>query len=280
MSLPDANEQEGGSADLLGLGVPSLDNGHDQINGNAFGPPVNNISKFYCKNNGVLYENDIIQIGVKTECKSNLARLAVFYGNKTTLPFLSFQPAVSCNPELSEAIILQVKQVDSTVEAGAQFQQMVNVECISDFNTLPDLNLTFTYNGAPQSVNINLPISINKFIEPTEMNGEAFFSRWRNLSIPSQECQKIFKASLPMELAETTAGTKAKLIGYGFQLLENIDPNPDNYVCAGIVHTRQLQIGCLLRLEPNKQANMYRLTVRTSKESTSQTICAVLGEQF
>jgi len=280
ISLPDANEQEGGSADLLGLGAPSLDNGHEQLNGNAFGPPVNNINKFYCKSNGVLYENDIIQIGVKTECKSNLARLAIFYGNKTNFPFLNFQPDVSCNTELSEAIILQVKQVDSTVEAGAQFQQMVNVECITDYSSLPDLNLHFTYNGLPQKIDISLPISVNKFIEPTEMNGEAFFTRWRNLSLPTQECQKIFKASTPMNTAEHTAATKTKLIGYGFQLLENIDPNPDNYVCAGIIHTRQLQIGCLLRLEPNKQANMYRLTVRSSKETASQVICGVLGEQF
>ena len=29
-----------------------------------------------------------MQIGVKTECKSNLARLALFYGNKTSYPFL------------------------------------------------------------------------------------------------------------------------------------------------------------------------------------------------
>ena len=40
------------------------------------------------------------------------------------------------------------------------------------------------------------------------------------------------------------------------QLLENIDPNPDNFVCAGIIHTRNLQIGVLLRLEPNKQAEV------------------------
>merc|ERR1719186_905302 len=248
LSLPDTHEQEGGSADLLGLGVPSPSNGHDQVNGNGFGPAVNNIGLFYC--------------------------------NNTTFPFLNFQPAVSCGPELAEAIILNVKQVDSMVEAGAQFQQMVNVECITDFKTLPDLNLTFNYNGVQQQVNINLPISINKFIEPTEMNGEAFFSRWKNLSLPAQECQKIFKATRPMELAETSAAAKIKLIGYGFQVLENIDPNPDNYVCAGIIHTRMLQIGCLLRLEPNKQANMYRLTVRSSKEETSQIMCNVLADQF
>ena len=49
---------------------------------------------------------------------------------------------------------------------------------------------------------------------------------------------------------------KTKLIGYGFSLLEGIDPNADNYVCAGIVHTKALQIGCLLRLEPNSQAQV------------------------
>ncbi len=36
----------------------------------------------------MLYENDTVQIGVKTECRSNLARLALFYGNKTPYPFL------------------------------------------------------------------------------------------------------------------------------------------------------------------------------------------------
>jgi len=79
---------------------------------------------------------------------------------------------------------------------------------------------------------------------------------------------------------ENNDATKSKLIGYGFQLLENIDPNPDNFVCAGIIHTRSLQIGTLLRLEPNKQAQMYRLTVRSSKDAVSQQMCEVLCEQF
>ena len=66
----------------------------------------------------------MLQIGVKTECRSNLARLALFYGNKTNHPFLNFQPVVTASPLLGMAILLQVKQVDSTVEAGAQFQQV------------------------------------------------------------------------------------------------------------------------------------------------------------
>lgn len=40
------------------------------------------------------------------------------------------------------------------------------------------------------------------------------------------------------------------------QLLDGIDPNPDNMVCAGIIHTQGQQVGCLLRLEPNRQAQV------------------------
>lgn len=28
---------------------------------------------------------------------------------------------------------------------------------------------------------MKLPLTINKFFEPTEMNGESFFARWKNL---------------------------------------------------------------------------------------------------
>lgn len=44
--------------------------------------------RFVCKNNGVLFENDVIQIGVKSEFRQNLGRLGLFYGNKTTQPLV------------------------------------------------------------------------------------------------------------------------------------------------------------------------------------------------
>lgn len=41
------------------------------------------LHRFIFKNNGVLFENDLIQIGVKSEFRQNLGRLGLFYGNKT-----------------------------------------------------------------------------------------------------------------------------------------------------------------------------------------------------
>ena len=62
LSLASHQEQEGGSVDLLGLGNgPSV---AGVANGGS-GGVTDNINKFYIKNNGVLYENDIIQVSNK-----------------------------------------------------------------------------------------------------------------------------------------------------------------------------------------------------------------------
>ncbi|CAG7726418.1 unnamed protein product [Allacma fusca] len=238
--------------------------------------PVDNLKKLVFKNNGVLFENDLLQIGVKAEYRVNLGRMTLFYGNKTAFPMLGFTPSIHCGSDLAPKLSVQVKPVDSTVEAGAQAQQLVNIECIEDFIEYPNLVVTFLYNNVQQKLNLKLPVTINKFFEASDMNGETFFARWKNLGGAQQETQRIFKATQPMD----TSATGSKLSGFGMHLLKGIDPNPDNFVCAAILHTRSQQIGCLLRLEPNKQAQMYRLTIRASKESVSKQTSELLGDSF
>ena len=113
-------------------------------------------------------------------------------------------------------------------------------------------------------------------MEPTEMNGDAFFARWKNLSIPGQEAQKIYKAVYPMDPTQV----KTKLIGYGFSILEGIDPNPENYVCAGIIHTKTVQIGCLLRLEPNKSANVSIFGAKIQSLTSKKSLFTILKFEF
>uniref|UniRef100_A0A3Q2PV36 AP-2 complex subunit alpha n=1 Tax=Fundulus heteroclitus TaxID=8078 RepID=A0A3Q2PV36_FUNHE len=213
--------------------------------------------RFVCKNNGVIYENQLLQIGLKSEYRQNLGE-----------PLL-------CS--LQHSLSVQAKPVDPLIEAGAQVQQILNIECVSDFSDAPVLNIQFSrYGGTLQNIAVKLPVMLNKFFQPTEMASQDFFQRWKQLGAPQQEVQKIFKAQNQMD----TDVAKAKLLGFGVALLDGVDPNPANFVGAGIIHTKTTQVGCLLRLEPNTQAQMYRLTLRTSKESVSQRLCELLSEQF
>uniref|UniRef100_A0A2K5Y840 AP-2 complex subunit alpha n=1 Tax=Mandrillus leucophaeus TaxID=9568 RepID=A0A2K5Y840_MANLE len=283
------------SADLLGLGAappapagPPPSSGGGGLLVDVFSDSASvvaplapgsedNFARFVCKNNGVLFENQLLQIGLKSEFRQNLGRMFIFYGNKTSTQFLNFTPTLICSDDLQPNILgFITKPVDPTVEGGAQVQQVVNIECVSDFTEAPVLNIQFRYGGTFQNVSVQLPITLNKFFQPTEMASQDFFQRWKQLSNPQQEVQNIFKAKHPMD----TEVTKAKIIGFGSALLEEVDPNPANFVGAGIIHTKTTQIGCLLRLEPNLQAQMYRLTLRTSKEAVSQRLCELLSAQF
>uniref|UniRef100_A0A8C1BJK4 AP-2 complex subunit alpha n=1 Tax=Cyprinus carpio carpio TaxID=630221 RepID=A0A8C1BJK4_CYPCA len=222
--------------------------------------------RFVCKNNGVLFENQLLQIGIKSEYRQNLGRMYLFYGNKTSVQFVTFTTTLN----------VQAKPVEPLIEGGAQVQQVINIECLTDFSDAPLLNIKFRYGGALQNLTLKLPVTINKFFQPTEMASHDFFQRWKQLSLPQQEAQKIFKANHAMD----TEVLKAKLLGLGMALLENVDPNPENFVCAGVIQTKAQQVGSLLRLEPNAQAQMYRLTVRSSKDTVSKRLCELLAEQF
>uniref|UniRef100_A0A8C7WDH1 AP-2 complex subunit alpha n=1 Tax=Oncorhynchus mykiss TaxID=8022 RepID=A0A8C7WDH1_ONCMY len=232
--------------------------------------------KFVCKNNGVLYENQLLQIGLKSEFRQNLGRMYVFFGNKTSTQFMNFAASVVCQDTLQTQLNVHAKPADPTVDGGAQLQQILNIECMSDFVDAPVLNIQFRYGGTLQNVAVKLPITLNKFFQPTEMTSQDFFQRWKQLGAPQQEVQKIFKAKHSMD----TEVTKAKIMGFGAALLDGVDPNPSNFVGAGVIHTKTTQVGCLLRLEPNTHAQMYRLTLRTSRDTVSQRLCDLLSEQF
>ncbi|KAL1769002.1 AP-2 complex subunit alpha-1 isoform X1 [Sigmodon hispidus] len=78
---------------LLADPAPAADPGPEDI-----GPPIPEadelLNKFVCKNSGVLFENQLLQIGVKSEFRQNLGRMYLFYGNKTSVQFQSFLPTV------------------------------------------------------------------------------------------------------------------------------------------------------------------------------------------
>ncbi|KXJ10809.1 AP-2 complex subunit alpha-2 [Exaiptasia diaphana] len=171
---------------------------------------------------------------------------------------------------------LELKPVSQVVDAGAQVQQVLSVECLQDFYDSPLLTVQFSVSGISQNITLKLPLFLSKFCTAVEMNSQDFFARWKQLSNPQQESQKIFKANFPMDGTAITT----KLTGFGIAIQHNVDPNPENFVCAGIIKAKTAQIGCLLRLEPNRQAQMYRLTIRSSRAEVAPHLTELLCDLF
>lgn len=234
------------------------------------------INKFICKNNGILFENDIIQIGIKSEYQQGVGRLGIFYGNKTTVPLTNFSVNVHNDPDLSSKLSFELQPISNVIENGAQIQQVVKVDVLDVFTEIPVLSVSFSVGSSTQHLLLQMPVFLTKCSVSAEMSVTDFFNRWKGLSAPGQESQKVFSAHYPID----TEASKLKLLGCSMGLLEGIDPNPDNFVTAGIIHIRQGQVGYLLRLEPNAQAQMYRLTIRASLAGVAEILTNLLEEQF
>ncbi|KAG6857566.1 hypothetical protein H0H87_000165 [Tephrocybe sp. NHM501043] len=234
------------------------------------GPNVNQwFDKLTYTAEGVLYEDDQVQIGVKSRYQGHLGQVAIYIGNKVSAPLTSFTTAIHLDD--SDALTVTfAKMPPSTIGPRTQTQQLLHVECKQMFLTPPILTLSYLA-GSHQAISIRLPIVITKFFEHVKLGSADFFERWKLIGGPPREDQAIFPIDLNQAGQLDLIKHRQVVSGYRLNLLDDVDPNPNNLVAAGVLHmSTEGKVGCLLRLEPNKEAKLCRLTVR----STSETVAA------
>jgi len=179
-------------------------------------------TKFVCKNNGILFENEVIQIGVKSEYRSTVARLGLFYGNKTTFSLTNVIVKIDESLNFDGKLTFELQPVSQVIDVGAQIQQVIKVDCLDVFTDVPSLDLSFSVNGAPQRFLLKLPLFLSKFSVPADMGAADFFTRWKALSNPGQEAQKVFNANYPID----TEASKNKLLGCNMGLFRRYRSKP------------------------------------------------------
>jgi len=60
-----------------------------------------------------------------------------------------------------------------------------------------------------------------------------------------------------------------------------VDPNSKNLVGATVLYTSEGgKFGCLLRLEPNYETNMFRLTIRANDEAVPPVLADIMEERL
>ncbi|KAJ3760361.1 adaptin N terminal region-domain-containing protein [Lentinula raphanica] len=258
-----------GSLAGLDLGTADGTTSREQPN-LAVGP---NIDRWYEKltfsSEGVLFEDVQIQIGIKSRYQGHVGQLAIYIGNKVPTPLTSFITTV--HVEDPEALSVTFAKIPPNVIAPrTQTQQLLHVECKKAFSTPPILTVSFLA-GSHQTTSIRLPIVLTKFLEHVKLGQADFFERWKLIGGAPRESQSIFPISLNSAGQLDLPKYRQVIAGHRFNLLEDIEPNPNNLVGAGVLHTSvEGKVGCLLRLEPNKEAKLCRLTVRSTSEDVAK----------
>ncbi|KAG6336574.1 hypothetical protein ID866_2512 [Astraeus odoratus] len=228
---------------------------------------------------GVLYEDVQIQIGIKSRYQGYLGQLAIYFGNKVSVPLTSFTSTIYVSePESLSATFAKIPA--NVLAPRTQSQQLLHVECKKAFTTPPVLTVSFLA-GAHQSVSIRLPIAITKFFEGVKFGQADFFERWKLIGGPPRECQVVFPISLDSVGHLDLPHNRRIILGNHFEILEGIDPNPSNIVGAAVLHTSvDGKVGCLLRLEPNREAKLCRLTVRSTSEDVAAEVRKLVEAAF
>lgn len=237
-------------------GSSSILNGTTVTPEAAFTPGfTKNYHRLCFNNEGVLYEDSQLQIGIKSEYHGHLGRIALYFGNKISVGFSSFTLTVKSQEPDALAVTFPKMSLTS-LGAMAQVQQVVEVECKDIFKRPPVLKISYLA-GSLQEITLRLPVILTKFVEPVQLGASDFFERWKQIGGPPREAQKVFAFKLN-KAGEVDINRNKKVIsGARVQILSGIDPNPVNIVAAGVLHTLSSgKVGCLLRNEPNSQAKV------------------------
>ncbi|KAH7930972.1 Adaptor protein complex AP-2 alpha subunit [Leucogyrophana mollusca] len=235
----------------------------------TIGPSVDKwFNKLTYSTEGVLYEDVQIQIGIKSRYQGHLGQLAIYFGNKASAPLTSFTATIHAAD--SEALsVIFTKIPPSTIAPRTQSQQLLQVECKKVFTSFPVLTVSFLA-GAHQSISIRLPIGVTKFFEQVKLGQADFFERWKLIGGAPREAQSVFPIALDSAAQLDLPRHRQVISGHRLEILEDVDPNPSNIVGAGVLHTSvDGKVGCLLRLEPNREAKLCRLTVRSTSEDVA-----------
>jgi len=223
---------------------------------------------------GVLFENQLLQVGVKHEYVGAQGRISVFFGNLSSSPLQHFKVAV----DESDHLRMQKQGTQGlldegiTVEVRTQAKLLLLVEVMAPFDDAPAMRITFQSQGIMHEYPLRLPIVATCFMEPVTLAPEAFMQRWKSLEGHDRECQEVLKAPSDITIDESYMEKVAFIItdGLKFGRCQGCDVTPWTVSGAATfrtgakdAHGSTINVGCLVRVEANAEAGMFRVTTRT-----------------
>lgn len=236
------------------------------------GPIQTDGANFYnyavVSNEGVLFEDDVIQIGYQVGSQRELGRLVLFYGNFTNEK-MNLTTALS-----AEGMTVQpVGPLPSLLEPKKQVQQQLNITNNGEFVEPPLIKVNYGVAGKNFQKVLKLPLSVNKFISPLQINEQEFLKMWTE---SPAEKQYVVDTKAPCNIPYA-----AQVLVEGFRLA--ITPGSwaqTNVVAAGTFFSSAGPVNVLLRLEVSTTTPLYRITVRSTSAAITNSLSNLLQVHF
>ena len=205
-------------------------------------------NRLLLRGEGILYEDQQIQVGLRTEYRGQLGALIFYFTNKSSFAIGSF--TTTLDNRSSENLKTDVKSLpDTSIAPEGQTQQTIMFECKNVFTDPPTIRISYLA-GALQALTLQLPVLLHKYMEGAELSAEDFFKRWKQIGGAPREAQRIFGMVSQSRTMDSDFVQKV-VKGFKWGIVTGVDPNAKNIVGATVLHSSEGKFGCLLRLEPN-----------------------------
>lgn len=179
-------------------------------------------------NDAVLYEDELLQVGLKAEYNGAEGQLAVFFGNKGNSSLQSFTAQYFVREE--HALRLTASPLSQQLEADKQVVQRIQVNLLEPFAEAPWLRLQFLLpDASPRRVQIKLPVVLTKFMVGRELSQQDFFRYWRLQHFVLNEVTSIVHLSAHLR-GPLLQIARSIVFGGALRLHHSVDSNPDNFV--------------------------------------------------
>eukprot|EP00928_Gymnodinium_smaydae_P094588 TRINITY_DN7965_c0_g1_i1.p1 TRINITY_DN7965_c0_g1~~TRINITY_DN7965_c0_g1_i1.p1 ORF type:complete len:739 (+),score=174.46 TRINITY_DN7965_c0_g1_i1:147-2363(+) len=179
----------------------------------------------------VLYEDDMLQIGLKSEYSGREGQLAVYFGNKGSAALQAF--TVQYFVREDRALRLTASPLSQQVEADQQVVQRLSVVLADAFAEPPVLRVQFLLpDASPRRIQIRFPVLVTKFMVGRELSQSEFFRFWRLQNFVLNEVTNIVHLAARFRGALVQVA-RCLVFGGALRLLPGVDNNPDNFVLVG-----------------------------------------------
>lgn len=246
-----------------------------------------------CNQQGVLFENEWVQVTLRHAYQAHEARLAIYVKNKGPSATAYSELSVTV-PKVSFLRTTMNQPISATINPGETAQLVLSADCMQPFEGAPECVVAFTdgSTGQKHKYPLRLPVVATKFMDPVTLNGEDFMTRWNQLasndsSPQPREQQVVWKRSSNVAIdAATMTDIKTRILSIGLRLgltigLDTTDMQitaASTFRTGAVSNGQRVSIGTLLKLEANGTA--FRLTVRAVHGKISVALKNIIKAQL
>ena len=219
------------------------------------------------RNDGLLYEDAQLQVGLRSEFHGSRGRLILYYGNKSSSDYTSF--SVSSHVDGSALLIHCAELPPTIVPAKSQVQQIFDLSCIESSIGTPKIRVSYLA-GASQELILRLPVTLHKFMEPSSITEVEYQTAWES-----------YQAEASLQLSITIPGnrftparTKSILTGYRWACLTA----SNSTTAAGELHLGSAKPALsLLRVDHMSDSDRLQVVIRGQNQASVDAMAQALS---